>query len=116
GRTSAHRRALSRSTSATYNYQTRGRCPMRSKMLSYLGGLTLMLPWVIGAPAQALTPSPTPQFAFTGFIQAATLDTTGAICKPPNDQTGQPSDRLRGGTITVNGITMIVPCNSIIQF
>ena len=88
---------------------------MRSRMLSYLGVLTLTLPWAIGASAQA--PTPTPQFAFTGFIQAATLDTSGAICTPPNDPgTKKPSDRLRGGTMTVNGITMTVPCNSIVQF
>jgi hypothetical protein len=43
-----------------------------------------------------------------GFIQAATLD--ASVCGTP------PADpRLAGGTITVNGITMIVPCNSIIQ-
>ena len=88
---------------------------MRSRVLSYLLVLTLTLPWAIGASAQA--PTPTPQFAFTGFIQAATLDTSGAICTPPNDPgTGKPSDRLRGGTMTVNGITMTVPCNSIVQF
>lgn len=47
-----------------------------------------------------------------GFIQEATLDTAGAICTPPaTDTTG----RLRGGTITVNGIKMIVPCNTLLQ-
>src|SRR2546421_9388195 len=52
---------------------------MRSRVLSYLLVLTLTLPWAISASAQA--PTPTPQFAFTGFIQAATLDTSGAICR-----------------------------------
>ncbi|MBI4537616.1 MAG: hypothetical protein HY712_06635 [candidate division NC10 bacterium] len=77
--------------------------------------LGLALLWAIGASAQTLTP-PTPQFGFTGFIQEATLDTAGAICTPPIDPgTGLPADRLRGGTMTVNGIKLIVPCNSIVQ-
>ena len=77
---------------------------------------------VYSAPAQArngvggafdpvpLLPPPTvpPQFDLTGFIQEATLDTTGSIC--------QPSDpRLAGGTFKVNGINVIVPCNTILQ-
>ena len=52
-------------------------------------------------------PSPTPQFDFTGFIQAATL--SGAICPQITDQ------MLWGGTVTVNNITMTVPCNTILQ-
>ncbi len=75
--------------------------------------LGLGLLWATGA--WALTP-PTPQFAFTGFIQEATLDTGFLICTPPVDPaTGAPSPRLAGGTMTVNGIKMIVPCNSIVQ-
>jgi hypothetical protein len=70
------------------------------------------------ATAGALT-APTPQFSFTGFIQEATLDTAGAVCTPAAqvDRAGSPLDvsRLRGGTITVNGIRMIVPCNTILQ-
>lgn len=67
------------------------------------------------AGAQSQTP-PTPQFFITGYIQEATLDTSGAICTPGNDpQTGRPSDRLRGGTMTVNGTRMIVPCNTLLQ-
>src|SRR5690242_14322015 len=80
--------------------------------------VVLLLLWAVGATAQQ-TP-PTPQFAFTGFIQQATLDTTGQICTPAaqTDVNGVTLDtaRLRGGTITVNGITMIVPCNSVVQF
>ncbi len=48
------------------------------------------------------------QFSLTGFIQAATLDTSGAICAA-NDP------RLRGGTVTVNGMKVIIPCNTILQ-
>lgn len=80
--------------------------------------LSLALLFVIGASAQAATP-PTPQFAFTGFIQEATLDTTGAVCTPApqTNALGGAVDvsRLRGGTITVNGIRMIVPCNTLLQ-
>jgi hypothetical protein len=53
------------------------------------------------------TASPTPQFDSIGFIQAATLD-TGTLCPTANAL-------LRGGTVTVNGIKMIVPCNTILQ-
>ena len=69
---------------------------------------------VLGAPpvfppnplkAAALVP---PQFDITGFIQEATLDTDGTICKA-----GDP--RLAGGTVKVNGISIIIPCNTILQ-
>ncbi len=80
--------------------------------------LALGLLWAIGAWAQTQTP-PTPQFFFTGFIQEATLDTTGAICTPAAqvNAAGVPIDvsRLHGGTVTVNGIRMIVPCNTLLQ-
>lgn len=60
-------------------------------------------------PGPLLPPPPVPpQFDITGFIQEATLDSAGAIC--------QASDpRLAGGTFKVNGITVIVPCNTILQ-
>jgi len=61
-------------------------------------------------PATPLLPPPVvpPQFDLTGFIQEATLDINGSVC--------QPSDpRLAGGTFKVNGITVIVPCNTILQ-
>ena len=63
----------------------------------------------IFAPAPLLPPPPVPpQFDITGFIQEASLDTTGSIC--------QASDpRLAGGTLKVNEITVIVPCNTILQ-
>ncbi|GAB3661304.1 hypothetical protein [Ramlibacter alkalitolerans] len=56
-------------------------------------------------PAVPMVPS---QFDITGFIQEATLDTTGAICQPA-------SPRLAGGTVTVNGHRIIIPCNTILQ-
>src|SRR5512140_2961897 len=61
------------------------------------------------APAPLLPPPPLPsQFDITGFIQEASLDTAGSIC--------QASDpRLAGGTLTVNNITVVVPCNTILQ-
>jgi len=53
-------------------------------------------------------PAVPPQFDLTGFIQEATLDSTGTIC--------QASDpRLAGGTLKVNDIQVIVPCNTILQ-
>ncbi len=61
------------------------------------------------APAAQVAPAPTsPQFDITGFVQEATLDSTGAIC--------QPSDpRLAGGVLRVNDVAVIVPCNTVLQ-
>jgi hypothetical protein len=57
------------------------------------------------------TPSPVPpQFDVTGFIQVATLDTGGAVCTPAGNDM-----RLAGGTLTVNGINITVPCNTVLQ-
>jgi hypothetical protein len=66
-----------------------------------------------GLPATAPAPLlPAPigpaQFDLTGFIQEATLDTTGAVCVPSDP-------RLAGGTLKVNNLTVIVPCNTILQ-
>jgi len=66
-----------------------------------------VLLWGSAALAQTQAP-PSPQFDVLGFIQAATLDTTHSICTPTDPA-------LAGGTVTVNGITMIVPCNTILQ-
>src|SRR4051812_35039328 len=60
------------------------------------------------APAIAAVPIVPTGFDITGFIQEATLDTTGAICKPV-------SPRLAGGTVTVNGHKITIPCNTILQ-
>ncbi len=62
---------------------------------------------VFAAP-RLITPIVPPQFDITGFIQEATLDSNSSIC--------QASDvRLQGGTVKVNGITVIIPCNTILQ-
>jgi len=60
-----------------------------------------------GAANAQQSVSPTPQFDILGFIQAATLD-TGTMCPAV-------APALRGGTVTVNGITMTVPCNTVLQ-
>lgn len=75
----------------------------RSLKLSMLvSALGLFL--AAGAFAQAV---PNAGFDITGYIQAATKADVGAT--PAN------SPRLQGGTLTVNGIEMIVPNNSIVQ-
>ena len=58
-------------------------------------------------PLVAASPVP-PQFDITGFIQEATLDTDGSICKAN-------APILAGGTVKVNGISVIIPCNTILQ-
>src|SRR5512141_215909 len=50
--------------------------------------------------------SPTPGFDILGFIQAATVDPN--MCPELNPL-------LWGGTVTVNGLTLTVPCNTILQ-
>ena len=60
------------------------------------------------APVIAPVPAVPPGFDITGFIQDATLDTSGAICNPANP-------RLAGGTVTLNGQKVIVPCNTVLQ-
>jgi hypothetical protein len=50
-----------------------------------------------------------------GFIQEATVDTPNI----PGAQIAacaNPAEGLAGGTLTLNGIRMIVPCNTILQF
>lgn len=59
-----------------------------------------------GAASAQTSASPTPQFDNLGFIQAATLSSTMCPSLP---------QLLWGGTVTVNGITMTVPCNTILQ-
>src|ERR1700687_3988156 len=48
-----------------------------------------------------------PQFDMTGFLEAATVDPT--MCPAVTDA------RLKGGTAKINGQTIIVPCNTILQ-
>ena len=87
---------------------------------SFAGGGTAKPP--AGAVAPFVTPTlPTPVitanvaqihgFDDTGFIQAATLDTTNANC--PNTASTQP-DRF-GGTLTLNSGPIVIPCNLVIQ-
>jgi hypothetical protein len=83
---------------------------MRSVLKLTLLVVGLALLWA--APAQAAQPVPPPQFDMTGFIQEATLDGTvaGAAVTPlPN------TDPRAGGTMTINGIKMLIPNNTILQ-
>ena len=60
-------------------------------------------------PAPLVLAAPVPaQFDITGFIQEATLDRNGAVCKALDP-------RLAGGTLRVNDIAVIVPCNTVLQ-
>ena len=56
-------------------------------------------------PAAPIVPA---AFDITGFLQEATLDVTNAICTPTHP-------RLAGGTVTLNGQLVIIPCNTILQ-
>ena len=80
---------------------------MRPRLKLTMVVMALGLVWVAGAFAQQVNPPPS-QFAITGFIEEATLN-------PRVGTTTPASPRLYGGTLTVNGIKMIVPNNSIIQ-
>ena len=81
-------------------------------------GIALLV-YTFGAPAFAQTrtfaaalvhpvASVPAGFDITGFIQEATLDKTGAICNPAHA-------RLAGGTVTLNGLKVIIPCNTVLQ-
>lgn len=64
--------------------------------------LALALFWPTGANAQTVLNGNVPAgFLQAGFIQAATVDNATANS---------------GGTLTMNGVTMIVPANSVVQF
>jgi hypothetical protein len=87
----------------------------------YAKGGTAKPPKTPVPPAPVVVPPPPPvpapvfsaavtdikQFDVTGFIQDATVDNNGDVCPR--------SEVNRGGTVTVNGIKIIVPCNSIVQ-
>ncbi|HXI31871.1 MAG TPA: Ig-like domain-containing protein, partial [Vicinamibacterales bacterium] len=64
-----------------------------------VAALVAALSMTIGAQQAIPTAAP---FDMTGFIQSATID--------------NPTDLFSGGTITVNGIRMIVPRNTLLQF
>ena len=85
--------------------------------LVFLGATALTMHGAVAAPvaaatftpALALPVAPVPAgFDITGFIQEATLDTTGAICNPKHA-------RLAGGTVTLNGQRIVIPCNTVLQ-
>jgi len=59
-------------------------------------------------PPPLSAPPVPPQFDITGFIQEASLDTEGAVCRPSDP-------RLAGGTLKVNDVTVVVPCNTVLQ-
>ncbi|MEY4754073.1 MAG: hypothetical protein RJA44_1748 [Pseudomonadota bacterium] len=77
---------------------------------------TLALPaWAAKAPPGVFPPGPVVaapkvplQFDIIGFIQEASLDTAGTICNASHP-------KLRGGTIKVNGRSIVVPCNTVLQ-
>jgi hypothetical protein len=80
---------------------------MRLRLKLTMLVMVVGLVWATGAMAQQVNPPPS-QFGITGFIQEATLN--------PRVGTTIPSDpQLYGGTLTVNGIKMIVPNNTVVQ-
>jgi len=79
---------------------------MKSKSKITILVMCLGLLWAMAAHATQQNP-PQSGFAVTGFIQEATVADVGAA--PPS------SPVLRGGTLTVDGIKMIVPNNTIAQ-
>jgi hypothetical protein len=58
-------------------------------------------------PFEAPTPGIPPQFDITGFVESATVDPT--MCPAVTDP------RLKGGTARMNGQTITIPCNTILQ-
>lgn len=64
-------------------------------------------------PVSPLTPPPAvpTQFNIIGYIQSAVVDPT--VC--PGWTSGLLDHRLYGGKVTVNGIEVIIPCNTILQ-
>lgn len=81
------------------------RSKFRSSIRTLIGAVALVaqLGWIGGASAQVPIGVST-QFDITGFLQAATLDSTCA------------SDPHCGGTLQVNGHTVIVPKNTVVIF
>jgi len=82
-------------------------------VLSVMGGLAAPVhaqtaPGRFAAPPIAPAEIVPPGFDITGFIQEATLDLKGEICKATHP-------RLSGGTVTLNGLKVVVPCNTILQ-
>ena len=76
-------------------------CALNALAANGVPGVFPAAPLVLAAPVS-------PQFDITGFIQEATLDRTGAICNASDA-------RLAGGTLRVNDIAVVVPCNTVLQ-
>src|SRR5262249_35986570 len=71
-----------------------------------IAGLAALASYAVAADVQRIIPTQVPlqtysPFTITGFIQKATIDT--------------PSDPFSGGTVTVNGIVVTIPRNSMVQ-
>ena len=91
----------------------RGKRTFASRMLAALMMVSVAMPAFVPVARAQTAVAPTvpivpPQFNLTGFIQNAVLDTNNTLCVPAH-----PS--LAGGTITVNGQIIVVPCNTILQ-
>jgi len=85
---------------------------MKPKSMLYLLIITLGLLLASGVQAQLNPPLPPAGFGIIGFIQEATLDGTVA------GTAGSPmanTDIRAGGTITINGVKILVPNNTIVQ-
>jgi hypothetical protein len=80
---------------------------MRPKTMPTMLIIVLGLVWATGALAQTALPAPNAGFDITGFIQSATLNANPRAGVDP---------ALRGGRITVNGNTIVVPNNTLVQF
>ena len=82
---------------------------MRSKLAIMVAALGLLL----AGPANAVQVNPPPAgFLITGFIQEATLD--GSVAGHAS-QALPNTNLVAGGTITVNGVKILVPNNLIVQ-
>jgi hypothetical protein len=77
-------------------------------VLGLLNALPARAAGVFTPALVAATPPVPAGFDITGFIQEATLDTTGAVCNPTHP-------RLAGGTVTINGQKIFIPCNTVLQ-
>lgn len=99
--------------------RTVGRSPATVSITAALVSLAIASPATLAAkngvleptfPAIATGPQPIipSQFDIIGHIQMATLDSQGTICHPTDP-------RLAGGLVTVNGTTITIPCNTVLQ-
>ena len=77
------------------------------------GNQTVIKPAIF--PVSPITPPPVvpTQFDVVGYIQEAVVDPIGGSGVCPDS--GNIDPRLRGGRVTVNGVDIIIPCNTILQ-